>query len=636
MNKKLYVPLMDTTLTKENREEYLQWLKKIQAKTVFIATFQRDALFSPQEKIDEYAKQLGEHVAFFKAHDFNVGIWMESFGFGGPLNDFIAQEMQDEPRITSVSGKVAGDAFCPEGEKYTALSVRRVQAIAKYAKPDMIMLDDEMCLSVRPGLGCFCEKHMRLYEQKFGKAHTREELKELIFTGYNERYRKGWQQVVGDTMRNYCTAMRKALDEVNANIRMGFCTGYTSWDVEGAAAIELAKLLAGNTKPFLRFSGAPYWVVRRRFGAQKLAEVIECTRMQQQWCDGHGIETFCETDSFPRPRYYVPFSVCEALDVALHASGDMGSFKYLFCYDANPSFETGYVTRHLRNQPLYDFIDKHFENKQAVGVKVFDEQRKIKDKHLPLENVDERAIMSGLFSHAASTLGINSIPTTYGNDYDCGIVFGDVVNYVKTFPKKMIIDGTAALLLQERGYDLGISSYKRAVQPTAEKFGNSLPLRYHWGATQYYQMQLKDGIIHESVFVDINGSEYPSSYRCVSNGTEFLVLCIDGETSDGSSHALQSYYRQQQLLDFIGKKYPYIQGQPGVYTLCKDGENERAVLFVNISEDDLFDFDIQLDKTYSSMEMLGAEGELCGDKIVVKSVVPAYGVFAFVLSGEMK
>ena len=633
MGKKLYIPLMDTTLTAENREQYVAWLKRIKADGVFIASLQRSKLlFGKQEECETVARTLGEQVSYFKSHGFIVGIWISSFGFGEPLSDYIAQTMDGEPRITSVSGRVAGDAFCPEGEKFTALNARELQAIAKYAKPDMIMLDDELCLSVRPGLGCFCEKHMRLYEEKFGKAHTREELKELIFTGYNEQYRKGWQQVVGDSMRKFCTAMRKAVDEVDNTIRMGFCSGYTSWDVEGADAVELTKLLAGNTKPFLRFTGAPYWVARdrRRFDAQKLGEVIECTRQQSQWCEGQGIETFCETDTYPRPRYYVPFNICEAFDVALRASGDMGSLKYLFCYNANPDFELGYAKRHERNMPLYDFIDKHFDGKKAVGVRVFDEQRKIAYKTLG-DTVTESALMRGLFSPAAGMLSQHSIPTTYGEEYDCGIAFGDTADYVKKFPKKMIIDGDAAIRLQKRGVDVGLVENKGKRSFFYEQFGENMPFSYQWGHTTALDFTVNEKAKAESKFLDINGGEFMASYRYDNGETQFLVLCIDAYESSRCSHAFLSYYRQKQLLNLIGNKYPYIQGQPGVYTLCKDDENERAVLFVNISEDDLFDFEIELDKPYKSAQIFGAEGALDGDKITVTSTIPAYGALAVVL-----
>ena len=33
----------------------------------------------------------------------------------------------------------------------------------------------------------------------------------------------------------------------------------SSWDIDGTNAYELAKILAGNTKPLVRLIGAPYW-----------------------------------------------------------------------------------------------------------------------------------------------------------------------------------------------------------------------------------------------------------------------------------------------------------------------------------------------------------------------------------------
>ena len=181
---KLYVPLMNAVLNDKNNAEYAVWLKKIKADCVFIA-LSREALFMDSEEQAEYMQGVGKNVRFYKDNGFGVGIWIESYGFGGRISDDIVNKMQGEPHITSVVGNVAGDAFCPEGEQIVLRNARRIQAIAKYAKPDMIMLDDELCLSVRPGLGCFCEKHLKLYTQKFKKEHTRDELKELIFTGNN-------------------------------------------------------------------------------------------------------------------------------------------------------------------------------------------------------------------------------------------------------------------------------------------------------------------------------------------------------------------------------------------------------------------------------------------------------------------
>lgn len=40
---------------------------------------------------------------------------------------------------------------------------------------------------------------------------------------------------------------------------------------------------------------------------------------------------------------------------------------------------------------------------------------------------------------------------------------------------------------------------------------------------------------------------------------------------------------------------------------------------------------IELDRTYSEMELCGAEGVLEGDKIILTAPVPAFGMFAVLL-----
>ena len=70
---------------------------------------------------------------------------------------------------------------------------------------------------------------------------------------------------------------------------------------------------------------------------------------------------------------------------------------------------------------------------------------------------------------------------------------------------------------------------------------------------------------------------------------------------------------------------------PGVYQLCKKGGGATALLFVNIHDDPIFDGEIVLDGAYSEMEICGAEGELAGDRVKLKTVVPPHGAVALVL-----
>ena len=54
-----------------------------------------------------------------------------------------------------------------------------------------------------------------------------------------------------------------------------------SWDIDGTTSSEMARILAGNTKPFYRFIGAPYWAVRTSFGVS-LQDAVELERMEHE------------------------------------------------------------------------------------------------------------------------------------------------------------------------------------------------------------------------------------------------------------------------------------------------------------------------------------------------------------------
>ena len=92
-----------------------------------------------------------------------------------------------------------------------------------------------------------------------------------------------------------------------------------------------------------------------------------------------------------------------------------------------------------------------------------------------------------------------------------------------------------------------------------------------------------------------------------------------------------SNVRRTQLLNFV-EGICYIDDHPGIYQLCKKGNGEVSILFENLHEDELFDFEIKLDRPYQKAEFCGIEGVLDGDRIQVNSSVAPFGMFAIVLS----
>lgn len=622
MKKRLYVPLMNENITAENRSVYAEMLKACGADFVFIATA-RENLFVNDGQVFSH---LAENIRYFENSGFECGVWVQAFGFGAAARNHLVPR-DKYTKIKSVTGNVAIDAFCPECERYTADYLAFIRRIAQ-AGIKMIMLDDDLCLAARPGIGCFCDHHIRLMEQELGETLAGKDLPALFFTGKPNRYRTAWLKANRTSLLSFAAKARKQINEIDPAIRMGFCAGYTSWDMEGADAIELTKTLAGDTVPFLRFTGAPYWVPRNRFAGLRLGAVNELARLQEKWCRDTGIEVFAEADSYPRPRYKIPASFIECFDGAVTASGGMGDLKYLFEYYAQPSNEPGYVKHHIRNQPLYDYLHRHFDGKTACGVQIAERMHRFGDADLPDRFAGEKRLKEYALSPAAAMMSALGIPTVYDENPEIAVAFNNNVKAFEKLPKKVITDLKGAELLKESGIDVGFVTAKAAASPYFECFGKNLVPVGDSG--EYYDCALRENARVLSSFEGAAGY-FPAAYTYDNGECEFLVLTFDAYTVLYDSPLFISYGRQNQLMDFIGNRYCYIKNEPGIYQICKRNQQETALFFENLCEDALFDFDISLDRAYSGVDLFGAEGELRGDALHITSSVAPYAMFAVVL-----
>lgn len=626
---KLYVPIMNGSINENNRKIYLEKLKTVQADNVFLA-IDRFVLFKKDNSA--YLNALAENIRFFEGNGFSVGVWFQAFGFGDKLNDEASEASREYTYLKSVTGKerVGYDAFCPLNKNFTRDFCKLVYDVASVGAK-AIMLDDDLCLSVRPGIGCFCDEHLKLLYNAVGEKPPFEELKRLIFTGGKNKYRTAWLNVMRDTLADFCAAVRSAVDKANKNCRVGLCAGYTSWDIEGAPSTLLAEILAGDTLPFLRLTGAPYWVCKdvNRFGGQRLGTVIECARAQEKWCRDTGIEIFCEADSYPRPRYHVPSAYIECFDLALRASGNMGILKYMLDYYSSPSYENGYIRAHMKNRALYEFIQKHFTGKKSCGVAAIEKMRRIENAPLGDTFSDERSIMARFFSPACALLTAHGIPVTY-EESDCAAVFGDNALYTDVLPKKLIIDISAAQILKERGFDIGIEISNTVPVPRFEHFGGERVNLYNL-CGKYFKCEPHGSSETLSFFESSDGRLYPACIRARINDSNALIYTFDAYTENQSSDVFLSYERQAQLLDFA-KGYPYIKGFPGVYQIFKKDESGAAVLFLNIFEDEIPACDIILDMPYSAAEFCGGSGTLHKNRIKLSTPIPPFGALAISLT----
>lgn len=632
MKEKLYIPLGPEMITEDTIEMYLDILSKFEVEMIFLATDRR-IILGDADEIREYAEVVKNASSILERAGYKVGVWISSLGFGGEVPPKYRKKAKKYTRIRPITGNEVSDdydAFCLECDDFVTDFLYSIEALIKVGVK-LIMLDDELCLSVRPGIGCFCDKHISLIEERVSESLDGKDLKKLIFGGAKNKYRNAWHTVMGDSHRRFAKRVRAFVDTLAPDVRVGFCAGYTSWDIEGVSALELTKLFAGDTKPFLRLMGAPYWSTksRDRFKGQPLSAVIETVRSQERECRERGVEIFFEGDTFPRQTVQTPATNLECFAMALYASGGIGELGYFFDYGILPNYEQNYYKLRLYNTPIYKFIDENFGCMTCSGIKVYNRMNKILCSDLS-DSPSQGEIMERHFNRGAEFLSFMGIPTTYEDEYECGIAFGEEARYIDKLPKKLILDARAAEILKEKGVDVGFTGITKIERPMYEVFGDVKLVLTKSECSAYRKMTLKENAVAESNYL-LYDEQFPASYKYKNEDTEFLVLSFDSYELNHRSASAYSYSRQRQIIDFC-EKIPHIPDKPGVYQIYKKSDKKCALLFINIFDDPIIDGDIILDKEYKDMKIIGASGVLCGDKINLTSTIHPYTAVAVVLS----
>lgn len=619
--RKLYVPIMMDP--EHSVAVYHDDFKRLGVDRVFLTEGVR-FVHLQGARYERAMENTKKHIKIYEDLGYNCGVWISTLGYGGPLFANAVENTAYTP-IRSITGREAGDAVCPTDSRFVTRVCRVVTDLAK-AGARMIMLDDDLCLSVRPGLGCACEAHLAEFCRRIGRTVTLAELPALLFTGKPNQERRVWLDMQGDTLREFCRTLRNALDEVAPDVRMGFCAGYTSWDVEGVDAIELTHILAGRTKPFLRFTSAPYWHQAQRFGQTPLATFIEFARMQAAWTKNEDIEVFTECDTYPHDRYHAPLSHVQCFDTATMLTKDVGVLKYFYHYPCKPETERGYINAHLAAAETCTALQSAFYARNEVGVRVYEPMHRLADATLPMHfdpiKSQKQIMKKYAFSEAQMMLSVNAIPTVYEGHGLCGIIFGENANYLtdEALQKGLILDITAAELLQKRGIDVGLRSAKPLEMTVLEDFGDNTPVSVYM-ATDLCDIEVAEGVRVISEFVDTDYIATDSGRRRVpsaylyenAQGQRFLVYAFRAQNQPETSGMYWNYRRGEQIAAAIewlgGTPLPVnCTGEPYGYCRCNEDERSVAVAYFNCTADGIENLDFRFARDVKSVKIIGGNG----------------------------
>ena len=621
MNKeyKLSVPLGNNDFRYHmNKEKTVEVLKEMGVSIVFLAV--ADNSTGADRRKDEI-DTLKYNTEYLHNCGFEVGAWFWAF-YNTLDNDFV--------RMVSPLGKVSKCTVCPTDESYCGEMSEFLKECA-LSGVDLIQFDDDFRYGFQDiGFGCLCDDHLNRIREYLGENADRDAVVNGIMKGGKNKYRDAFIAVNGAVFEEFAKKCRKSVDEVAPSVRMGFCSCITSWDIDGTVPDKLSRILAGNTRPFYRLIGAPYWAAMGTWGHTRLSYVIEQERLEASRREDSDIEIYSEGDTYPRPRYRTPAAYLEGFDTVLRADGCTdGILKYSFDYTADYDYETGYNEAHIRNKPVYEAIDSFFSDKDTVGVRVYDNMTKFNSVTMPYFVNDPEKVQELAFSSTARFLVSNSIPTVYsGNEYS-GAAFGEDARIItdEMLSNGLIIDHAAALILNEKGIDTGfLGENGIASMSTTEYYSGGERLNTQTGTVLYKAVLSEKAVVESYIIAD--GIKIPVFYRYENEkGQKFSVYTFDVYTAEETVY--RNYERQKQLINAIewmcGKKLPAVcPGHPDLYILTKKRDNMLSVGMWNFFPDKIYSPVVQVEEEILSFRTFGAEGRSAGSVLHLSEIEP-YG-----------
>lgn len=642
------VPVINKKYDEKSAELLVRELKRVNPDTVYMVF---DRVFCNDKILDEITEMFEENVKFLQNNGFKVGAWLApSIGYGsahwgenGAKGKFV--------QIHSIDGKIADGGFCPLDRNFVDEFIKVMLTIARTGVSD-ILLEDDFTLTGGKAilLGCCCSEHMKRYAELLGEEITVEDLHKKMIDGGRNKYRDVWCELMGKTLCDFASEIEKAVHKENKNIRIGLSANASSYILEGVEISKLAKIIAGDTKPFIRMTGAPYWTNANAPGPN-----IDAIRVQEFW-SGEGIELLTEGDTYPRPRLWVPSAELECYDMILRAEGKShGILKYMIDYTYNADYETGYVDNHCRNQKHYDELERLFKDKEAVGLNVFEKPLLFADEEFGKEitNLWEYKRREPLPLISQWFLADNSIPTTYGAKDCASIVFGANAHYIddETLKNGVILDAQAARILTDKGLDTGIKSYKKTSIPMLEHY----LAEDEYGSVRigdkgfFYDFETDEKVEIFSEFIvrdevggfanispyDRSGKRIPACfYYENADGHKFVIYSFVASTvwvkSEWTPGIFRDYHRQKQLVSGIARlqrrRLPAMcEKCPQLYILCKKDNESMTVGLWNLFADTIYSPEIILDGEYKRAEFYNCNGKIEKDKIKLDTDIIPYG-----------
>ena len=349
---------------------------------------------------------------------------------------------------------------CPLGEVWKK-NTEKIWSLYAETKPAVIWAEDDLRIIGHNPVewSCFCPLHMKLFSERIGRSVTRTELvKAILSPGKPHPWRIEYLKMQGDVMAGLVRFLAKTVHRISPATCMGLMSSGPAYHcVEGRPWKRFAGALADGNVLYSRPPMGSYSESSLR-GLYYSANSIKSTR----YCLPKGVVEQTEVENCPFTKYSnsVAYTFLEiAVSFAFGCDGvTMNLFDHTgTAMEAEPEY--GKMLAEKKN-----FLNALAEKSQAPG-----ELRGVKvlhhDKAGSCNQYKENGTWAGLqaeghiFTSALEPLGI---PTVYQNGRGVTAACGQILRPFSDKEIKemlsggLLLDGTAALVLYERGFGAAI------------------------------------------------------------------------------------------------------------------------------------------------------------------------------------
>ena len=369
------------------------------------------------------------------------------------LNWYFGSTLKTGAGFTSVTdcrGNKAQYSSCPLDEAFKKRICDGVGAFVREAHPAMLLLEDDFQLGGHPGLwfGCCCDLHLAKFNALNNSNYTREDLLNIWAVSSPESIalRLKYIRFCAGTLVDFAREISQAAEKEDFHTRLGICQD-GSWPRDGNATVQLARALAGKNRPFVRLYGSFYAV----------DNPIDFPEMEvlARYCNEHfpeDIECFMEVDTYPHTAYFSSGGKVRTLGCQSLFSGGDDFLYWAVQFANNPLEEKAYLDFWKTSAKKLQVLKKESAGRRNVGPQLFFNPDA--PAAVPCDgrsNFHVRTPWSEVLGRMGIPYTTKEAPCTLLSSREDILILSDQ-EIKNLLAKGLIIDGSAAQALLERGY----------------------------------------------------------------------------------------------------------------------------------------------------------------------------------------